>query len=245
MGGTLRTKRSAWVLSGTTTPFWHDTEPKDRLMGSHVAVRDLEAICGEVGRILYENGHHHSCIVGSALLLQVLHGLGYSEAYPLTVGVQICNRKFQQWVEQHGSPNDEASSAACNEMGGVEIIIGKEGEGLIAADRWAGHLAVAIPNHFGDRHALCDLTIGQANRPEWEVQLPPLICLRVRDDFVSGASPFQTVINGSLVIYNALPDDRSYSEGRDWLAIDGLDTASSIVIHALGVGSPTPPGFGR
>jgi len=108
----------------------------------------------------------------------------------------------------------------------------RSGVWFISADRWAGHLAVIIPNHFGDRHALCDLTIGQVNRADWEVDLPPM-CLRVSDDFVAGRRPFKTVVKGSLVTYEAFPEDHSYSKGSDWLEMEGLDETTSNVISRL------------
>ena len=197
-------------------------------MGNHEPTTDLAAICKEVGHMLYDNNHHHSCIFGSALLTNVLYRLGYFDAYPLTVGVRIHNRLFRKWVDAHGFPKDEASAAACDAAGGLDIIVGKGAEGFISADRWAGHLAVVIPNHFGDRHALCDLTIGQANRADWEVDLPPM-CLRVSDDFVAGRRPFKTEVKECWIIYEAFPEDHSYSKGNDWLAMEGLDEATSNV----------------
>lgn len=201
-------------------------------MGNHEPTTDLAAIFKEVGRMLYATNNHHSCIVGSVLLTKVLHRLNYSDAYPLNVEVRIHNRLFQKWVDAHDFPKDEASAAACDAAGGLVIIVGKGAEGFISADRWPGHLAVVVPKHFGDHHALCDLTIGQANRPDWEVDLPPM-CFRVSDDFVAGRRPFQKVVNGSLVIYKAFPKDHSYSEASDWLAMEGLDEATSKVISRL------------
>lgn len=35
------------------------------------------------------------CIQGAPLLLKVLHGPGFTEAYPMAVGVTICNEVIQ------------------------------------------------------------------------------------------------------------------------------------------------------
>lgn len=200
-------------------------------MSDHDSMTDLAAICEEVGRMLYDFDSHQSCITGSALLTKVLHCLEYSNAYPLTVRVKIFNRAFQEWVHSNGGPKHEASAAACEAAGGFAITVGKGAE--VSADQWAGHLAVVVPKCIGDRHALCDLTIEQANRPEWEIELPSLMCLKVNDDFAAGKRPFQFEVNGSLVIYEAFPDDHSYSIGRNWLAIGGIDEAASCVISRL------------
>lgn len=103
---------------------------------------------------------------------------------------------------------------------------------MVAADRWPGHLVVVVPRVFEDRNALLDLTIVQAHKPEWDISLQPL-CLRVNDDFVCGRTPHNGKVNGSLVIYDAYPDDHSYNDDGNWMAIKGLDEAASNVVRRL------------
>jgi hypothetical protein len=60
-------------------------------------------------------------------------------------------------------------------------------------------LAVVAPNVFDDRHALCDLTVTQAHKPEWGIHVSPMI-VRVPESFVKGQTEFKAAANGSLVI---------------------------------------------
>ena len=159
----------------------------------------LQKISDEVFADLECRGLHHSCIEGSALLTSVLRMMGFVDAYPLTVGVAIFNKANQDWVKAHGAPADEASCRACDAAGSMTIVIGKGTEHLVSEDRWAGHLAVVVPAVFGDRHALLDLTIVQAQRPEWDIVLKPL-CLRVRDQVVAGKDPGKVVVNCGLLL---------------------------------------------
>ena len=201
-------------------------------MDIHESARHLGAISDEVSRELAENGLEYHCIHGSALLTRVLHQIGFPDAYPLTVGVRIFNSPYQQWAERHGSPEDEAAAKACGDYGGAAILLGKGTEGMVPEERWAGHLVVIVPGAFDDRHALLDLTIVQAHKPDWGIELQPL-CLRVSDQFVSGRIPYKGRVNGSLLIYDAYPNDHSYNDDGDWMAITGLDEATSSVVRRL------------
>jgi hypothetical protein len=40
--------------------------------------------------------------------------------------------------------------------------------------KWLGHLVVIVSGAFGEQHALLDLTITQADQPEWGLHLQPL-----------------------------------------------------------------------
>lgn len=193
----------------------------------------LQRISDEVFDDLECRGLHHSCIEGSALLTSVLRRVGFVDAYPLTVGVTIFNKAHQDWVKAHGAPTDEASCRACDAAGSMTIVIGKGAEHMVSEDRWAGHLAVVVPAVFGDRHALLDLTIVQAHRPEWGIVLQPL-CLRVRDQFVSGKDPGNFLVNGRLLRYTAYPDDHSYSDTGDLMAIARLEQAAAKILSRLG-----------
>jgi len=193
---------------------------------------DLVKVSKEVSRELAACGHEHSCIEGAALLSKTLAGLGICNTYPLTVAVRIHNPAVRRWIEKNGAPQDEASVKACNDAGGLTIAIGKGTEDMIPDGRWAGHLVIVVPNLFDDRHAMLDLTIIQAHRPEWGIHLQP-ICTRVDDLFVAGARNFPIEVNEAIVIYRAHPDDRSYNDHRDWMSTEGLDQAAANVLARL------------
>lgn len=178
-------------------------------------------------------GMHRSCIHGSALFLRVLHEAGFPEAYPLTVGVAIFNDASQKHLNTHGMPKDDEGFRLFNEaecifvavgLGSTTTLEGKEG--------WDGHLVVVIPNIYGDRHAVIDLTIVQVDMPHWNISMDPM-GLVVGDAFVTGASPSLFKRNGITFQYQARPDDRSYAEERELFAIEGLKQAAANLVMKL------------
>jgi hypothetical protein len=199
------------------------------MMDVNDAVRMCGVICDEVVRELVEHQHQHHCIEGAALMMKVLHQRGFSEAYPLAVQVEIFNKAFQEYIETYGPPNDEVSRKALNDTGAASIRIGGRAE-EIPKSQWPGHVVVVVPGVIEGRHILLDPTIIQAEKPEWGIRLQPLILL-VKDQFASGEAPHRIKVLGSLLIYHAFPDDHSYSDAGDLMAIGGLDEAA---LHVLG-----------
>lgn len=191
----------------------------------------LPSLYLEVCKELERCGQTTSCISCAGILLRVLHRLGYEEALPLTVRVQIWNKAYTDWFQTHGDPegNPEAVER-CNAKGGLRIFVGvgEDSEG-----GWPGHLVVILPNAFGDQHALLDFTIVQANQPAFDVVLQPA-CLKVSSEFVSGEKPFLTGHNGCMLGYKPFPDDESYTETEAWTRTEGLDDAAANVLMRMG-----------
>jgi len=193
--------------------------------------QEILAICEGVDRILMSVGKSRSCIDGAALLTKSLHLMGYAKAYPLTVDVQIHNAAFLTWVGEHGIPDDDESADASNDAGGCTICIGKNAEGL--DDGWPGHLVVIVPNMFGEHHLLLDPTLKQADRPEFGIVLQ-LICSGVTNDFVRGVEPFQiSNMNGSLVRYDAYPDEHTYGNWEQILTTPWICNRASEIAKAV------------
>lgn len=194
----------------------------------------LTAIVPEVRQMLEEHKLHHSCIDSAALLTHVLHATGFRDAYRLTVNVRIINEAYRKYVETYGEPTNEATGKACDDAGGARINLGKDSEDLgeVPEGNWPGHLTVIVPKAFGDRHALIDPSITQANWPEYGIVLPP-VCLKVTDDFVAGQRPAPFEVNKTLLIYDAYPKDDSYNRDGDCMNKDGIETAVAIVLKRL------------
>lgn len=201
-------------------------------MNLQEAANDLGDIMDQVRIMLCEHGMHHSCIDAAALLTKVLHRVGKSKAYRLTVNVRLINAAFQRYVEAHGFPQDEATARDCNDAGGATIILGRDAP-EIPEGNWPGHLVVIVPYAFGDRHALLDPSITQAEWPEFGITLRPL-CLRVGDEFVKGKKEAKFKVNGTLMIYDAYPDDHTYNDDGDCMEKDGIDMAVALVLRRLG-----------
>lgn len=159
---------------------------------------------------LHSYGFSQHCIQAGALVTKVLHGLGMDKAYPLTVGVRLINQAFRRYTENHGFPEDDASRAACNRAGGAYVLLGKDAPD-VPEGNWRGHLVVIVPCEPDTKHFMLDLTIPQANWPEFGIVVSPLVT-RVTDHFVSGSRPAEFNAGKTLLIYDAYPEDHSYND---------------------------------
>jgi len=81
--------------------------------------------------------------------------------------------------------------------------------------QWFGHLVVVLPNFFEERHAICDASITQASKPEWNINLVPVFA-RVPDSFVEGKTEYKAPVNNSLIVYRAFPQDHSFDTAPVW-----------------------------
>ena len=191
----------------------------------------LAAIVPETVQMLAEHGFQSHCIEGAALLTKVLQKVGISATQQLTVGVKILNPAYREFVKKHGIPKNEASKVAFNASGAAAVLLGKDApevpEGI-----WPGHLVVIVSGAFGEKRALLDPTITQADKPDWGIHLQPL-CLAVSDDFVSGRRPVNFEVNGMLLTYRAYPDDHSYGDWSHFMAREDIERAASEVVSRL------------
>lgn len=177
---------------------------------------------------LYRLGEQHSCIYAGAVLSKTLKAIGFTEAYPLTVKPRILNPAFVQRIKTQLPPSDEETLAKWAEEGCSIVAIGG-GETVSTDKQWAGHLIVVLPNFYDDRHAFCDLTITQASVPEWGINLMPVF-VRVPNTFVTGETEFKAPVNGSLIIYEAFPNDKSFEAAPVWKNMAYQDLAVKNII---------------
>jgi hypothetical protein len=207
-------------------------------------MQDLCRMVGPVCEELEHAGEGRSCIFAAAVLLRVLRHKGYTAAYPLTARAIIYNPKsverLRRW-EAH--PTDPAAQREWLTDGCRWLGLGV-GTNAPPPGHWLGHLVVVLPNLFGDRHAVCDLTLAQASKPEWGIELGPA-CIRVPDTFTKGATEFKASFNGSLVVYLAFPDDRSYEATQAWTNNALCQSVAARVLSAKkqhAPGGPRAPG---
>lgn len=153
-----------------------------------------------------------SCIMAAAVFLSVLRAIGVKNAYPLTVKAKIFYPKFTQRPKNEPYPNTTKLEAQWIAEGCHGINLGYV-EGSDA--QWPGHLVVIIPNVLNGRDAMYDLTIAQANKPEWDIQLSPILA-GVRDSFIKGKENFGVTMNGCQIVYKAFPENHSFMEAPAW-----------------------------
>ena len=196
------------------------------------AMQQLVPIAGGVIDELKRLGEQNSCIFAGALLTRVLHRRGFAKAYPMTVRAHILNPPLVEWMKSNDFSLKEKEKEWMA-LGGRGIALGTGREDLVPSNKWFGHMAVIVPNHFEDRHAMLDLTVTQAHKPEWGINLVPMI-VRVPDSFIQGQTEFKAgAYGGSMIIYMGFPDDHSYRDSNLWKDQSPYDRIADRVVAGL------------
>jgi hypothetical protein len=165
-----------------------------------------------------------SCIASVKVACEVLahHHL---IAEPLVVRVMVFNPAFVARIES-GADFPESGEIVrqwFEEDGSWTLGIGY---GERQPNSWPGHLVAVLR----EQRLMIDLSLDQACRPEKGIDLVPSV-FDVQDTFLSGEETLVQEINGSVVKYNAFPDDRSYRISPNWTnpRPDELELSRTIV----------------
>jgi hypothetical protein len=161
----------------------------------------------------------NSCIPTTRVVIGALEGLGI-KARPLSVRTNVINERYLTAVEELGRPfRDKAEAMEWHRSRGVfSYGIGAKH----AAGTWPGHLVAVVRERV-----LLDLTIGQANHPEYDMVLSPIFG-EVSGRFLNGNHPASMDNNGCRVIYEAMPRDRGYELTPNWRYADCIDMAREV-----------------
>jgi hypothetical protein len=154
----------------------------------------------------------HSCIMATAVLLEVFRARDVNGAYPLTVKPRILSPAFVERLKAKPFPSTDKQIADWTAAGCSMVAIG---HGDPTPDNWPSHLVIVVPNAFRGKALVIDPTITQASIPEWGIELRPLM-FPAPDSFLLGDTEFKAPVNGSMVVYMAFPLDRSYESTRLW-----------------------------
>ena len=77
--------------------------------------------------------------------------------------------------------------------------------------QWLGHLVVVCEK------TLIDLTIGQVNSSKLSINLnPPHLTFEAKEEFLAGTALFVHSFCGSVIVYQAYPDERTYEKSGSW-----------------------------
>jgi hypothetical protein len=161
---------------------------------------------------LHRASEERSCIMAAAVLLDVLRARGVNDAYPLTVKPRILNPRFTERLNDEPFPQTTEQLAQWDADDCHIVVIG-HGKG--SETEWPAHLVVVIPNALNGRDALCDLTITQANVPDWGIVLGAVL-VGVRESLVDGSEDFGVTVNGSRIVYRAFPENQSFKRTPIW-----------------------------
>lgn len=198
-------------------------------MNSIGTTQQIGALSMAVHDEMMQIGELHSCVLTAATLVEVLRRNGFRSAYALTVRAHIFNPTYPDWIKQRGFPKDQATLERCEAAGGASIGLGTGTAENTRDGHWPGYVAVIVPGAFGDRHAMSDMTITQADKLDWKIRLQPLI-LRVPEDFVVGDREFKPEVNGCLIVYKAFPTDRDFEKSVLWSDKDRLSIVADRVM---------------
>lgn len=161
-----------------------------------------------------------SCIVSSLAISQILSEEFGIVSYPLVARVVGLNPVVGKLYREYGWPIPDDLMKWGNENGGQIAMVGypnpKNGERLgdfTDHDTWIGHLvSVAM---VGEKWFMIDLSADQINKtPGMKVE--PFVAV-VPLSFINGQESIGLEQEGSTLVYEAYPQDRTYDETGDCL----------------------------
>lgn len=190
----------------------------------------------EVRNMILDSGvKAESCICCTKVLCQLGRGLGL-KVDPLVVEASIYNPVFAAHIEKHGLDPTDEQMRKMGEAGGRFVVLGSRRERKVTPDKWPGHL-VALMRAEGKPPTVIDLSIGQAHRPQKDINITDPLVFGVPDGFVSGsfvATGYLGTKAGKICfVYRAVQGDKSYEVSPDWQRDYGASTHDKIDLGEL------------
>lgn len=124
-----------------------------------------------------------SCIASTRIALDILEHFGV-EAEPMPLAIFLLNEEAIQIVESGGTLEDIKEQTLKYDIShvGGPWSIGLGAAGDKRANRWAGHLVAALPQH----KMLVDLSADQVARPQKDMPLEPIVWVVHDEDWWAG-----------------------------------------------------------
>jgi hypothetical protein len=152
-----------------------------------------------------------SCIASTAIGLDVLTYFGVL-AEPLPVKLSIFNAPYVKRIDEGSAfPNRETLIQWGKEDGSYIVGIGY---GTQEPNKWAGHLVLLVENKW-----LADLSIDQANRPNYNMVFAPFAA-EVDADFLAGKNPRIIKDANGCVIRIETIKSRGFLSSPDWTFVN-------------------------
>jgi hypothetical protein len=153
-----------------------------------------------------------ACIAATRVAVSCLRAFGVP-AEPVPVSVVIFNPPYLARVRAGGAVATREEIVALFDVDGSWTVgVGTPGEER--PGRYAGHLVAGFP--AAGRYWVMDLSLGQANRPQYGINLGPQL-VGLPADFTAGRGRSWGVINGSAVGYAPAPEATGYLASPDWV----------------------------
>lgn len=168
----------------------------------------LELLARYAPRIFPEYYNPDCCIAGTAIAIDVLAEFGI-KAKPFPTRLMVFNRIFVDIIVEKGLMSFEDAMKINPNAYSVGVGFGEKREG-----GYLGHLVAVTSDN-----TLVDLTITQANRPQYGIVCHPVISV-VDDNFLSGKDKFIIhSTSGILAVYEKLDND-AYLVSKDWTLVE-------------------------
>jgi hypothetical protein len=147
------------------------------------------------------------CIAATRALIDVLDYFRLT-ARPLSVIATVFNPAMSERIEREGMPTLEEAERDWFPRGCYSLAVGI---GDPEPGKWPGHLVATLGGKV-----LIDLTLDQANRPQYDIVLPMPIVAPLSPGFLTEEGQMAGLVNGCRIIYEARPADRSFERSNDW-----------------------------
>jgi hypothetical protein len=195
------------------------------------AEQAADALCDSLPLLLKRSGAiDNNCILSARLITLACHRVGI-KAQPLACGVVALSPDLAAFLDRGGpwGPDAPGWSVA---IGQRESVLPMAVPKAAGPTGWNGHLVTLI-----DGNIFVDTSIGQVCRPKHDLLIKPFhstIDKPFLSAFLTGESGYRLdAPNGSAVLYQARPDNKSYLTAPDWAETPKRDRA--LVLDTLNI----------
>jgi hypothetical protein len=148
------------------------------------------------------------CLNATRILVNIIRDRMHMRARALSVTATIFN---PQMLAKGRPPLNQQEGEAWRDEGCWMVVVGSRHE--YRPGRWPGHLVALVYDC-----CMVDASITQANRPQKNIEVPPLIVPITEEGFLLAetAQKVEGLVNGCKVLYDAYPEDKSWSRTPGW-----------------------------
>ncbi len=201
---------------------------------------NLRALIDRLAPVAYptmrEEYRPDCCIAAAAILIRVFKECGY-EAEPVPVTVEVYNEAMVKLLESGNPlPSDlERKRLLLDLTGAWGVAIAPADTPVVSPLRdqrrplgggYGGHLLLRVNEY------LIDATIQQAERPEYQIKLPPMIVACHAERLMRDGKLFLEV-GTCHVVYRRITDE-SYREATDWKRTKPFRQTVNKILQRIG-----------
>ncbi len=186
-------------------------------------VRFMAAFPGVVRGHMHTRYLANSCLAATRIGQMVLRAYGINSG-PIAVTTWLMTVPYSELADRLGRFPTEDDGPFPDDVNCVVL-----GDASLKAtpDNWNGHLALFIGGAV-----LCDLSIDQANRPQFGIVVRPAV-LAVGRDFPEGKFAFRARCGGVVGMWQARPGNTGYRSAPDWADLKRHEKTAMLAIREL------------